>query len=54
MFFAIKLDKNKPFGKLCKQLHVELLAEHFEMDVKGIDIELFSYFKKRENKNLVF
>ena len=54
MMFAARPDKNKPFGKLGKQLHIELLAEPFDIDVKSIDTELFSYFKKRENKDLVF
>ena len=54
MFFTAKPDKDKPFGKLGKRLHIELLAEPFDRDVKSIDTELFSYFKKRENKDLVF
>ena len=54
MIFGARPDKNKPLGKLGKQLHIELLAEPFDIDVKSIDTELFAYFKKRANKDLVF
>lgn len=44
--FFVRPDSDKPLGKLGRSLKVELIAEPFEQDIKSIEAEIFSSFKR--------